>query len=95
MKSVAVAVVAGLACLVPIARAQSWAPQLYSDNDGVVKLDWAQYEAHVIGSPHVWILEWYTQTCPACKGLSESIKKAAKQLKDEGVSETNYSTRKK
>jgi len=72
--------------LLPLAilSTPSLARKLYNPSDvNIVRLDWALYEGHVINSTQVWVLEWFTQTCPACNMVSRIAKDAAIQLKDD------------
>lgn len=59
--------------------------QLYSHSDpGLVQLDWAAFETNVLNSTEVWVLEWFTQYCPACRGMAALMKDAGRGMKASG-----------
>jgi len=54
-------------------------PGLYKGDKktAVVDLDPDNFDGHVFGGNKLWIVEFYSDRCPICKGLVPEVKKAA------------------
>jgi hypothetical protein len=81
-----------LVVLAGFASREASSQRLYSSKDAnIVELDWAMYEGHVRTDDAVWVLEWFTQTCPACRMISAWVKEAALIMKDDPGSSCSLS----